>query len=316
VAEGASIGTVGWSGDAEHAVPSVHLGVRVASQAEGYVDPLGLLPPRPVPAPPPAQAPAPVAAAPPVTAAPSAAVAVPAPASPPPPAAASPPASAVTPAAPPEPGCRLPRRRAGRGRPRGSGRNGVAGVCCRVRALRGRRSAVGVDGDARGHGRHAGRRHDVLPGRIPRGRRSPGQRSDRTRHEASRHAGRHTDVDPSQVETHRPRGPRRAGPGHDGIVEPPPGSRAAPSRPRDIAVRRGSSRHSRRAPRADAPIRRCLLGGTGPGTSRRSSDTGARADAASRGADGVDGRPSPPRRRRRGGVAPPSRGGCRGEGRP
>ena len=101
VAEGASIGTVGWSGDAEHAVPSIHLGVRVASLAEGYVDPLGLLPPRPVPAPPPAQAPAPVASAPPVTAAPSAAVAVPAPASPPPPAAASSPASAVTPAPPP-----------------------------------------------------------------------------------------------------------------------------------------------------------------------------------------------------------------------
>ncbi|HET7515931.1 MAG TPA: M23 family metallopeptidase, partial [Gaiella sp.] len=108
VAEGAAIGTVGWSGDAEHEVPSVHLGVRVASQAEGYVDPLGLLPPRPVPAPPPAQAPAPVAAAPPVSAAPSAAVAVPAPASPPPPAAASPPASAVTPAPPPTPAAASP----------------------------------------------------------------------------------------------------------------------------------------------------------------------------------------------------------------
>src|SRR6476620_4348585 len=64
VVEGASIGTMGWSGDAEHAVPSVHLGVRVAAQAEGYVDPLGLLPPRsvPAPAPPPVQSPAPVAA--------------------------------------------------------------------------------------------------------------------------------------------------------------------------------------------------------------------------------------------------------------
>jgi len=64
VAEEASIGTMGWSGEAEHPVPSVHLGIRVAAQAEGYVDPLGLLPPRsiPAPAPPPAQSPAPVAA--------------------------------------------------------------------------------------------------------------------------------------------------------------------------------------------------------------------------------------------------------------
>ena len=47
VAEGASIGTMGWSGDAEHAVavPSTS-GSASASQAEGYVDPLGLLPPR------------------------------------------------------------------------------------------------------------------------------------------------------------------------------------------------------------------------------------------------------------------------------
>ncbi|HEX6725252.1 MAG TPA: M23 family metallopeptidase [Gaiella sp.] len=69
VTEGAAIGTMGWSGDAEHAVPSVHLGIRVAAQAEGYVDPLGLLPPRavPAPAPPPAQSPAPVAAASPVS---------------------------------------------------------------------------------------------------------------------------------------------------------------------------------------------------------------------------------------------------------
>ena len=89
VAEGASIGTMGWSGDAEHPVPSVHLGVRVASQAEGYVDPLGLLPPRsiPAPAPPPVQSPAPVA---------SSAAATPAPAAPP----AAPP---TTPAPPPQP---------------------------------------------------------------------------------------------------------------------------------------------------------------------------------------------------------------------
>ena len=90
VAEGASIGTMGWSGDAEHPVPSVHLGVRVASQAEGYVDPLGLLPPRsiPAPAPPPVQSPAPVAA--------SSTAATPAPAAPP----AAPP---TTPAPSPQP---------------------------------------------------------------------------------------------------------------------------------------------------------------------------------------------------------------------
>ena len=77
VAEGASIGTMGWSGDAEHPVASVHLGVRVASQAEGYVDPLGLLPPRSIPAPqpPPVQSPAPVAS--------PAAAATPAPPAPP-----------------------------------------------------------------------------------------------------------------------------------------------------------------------------------------------------------------------------------------
>ena len=68
VAEGDPVGTMGWSGEPEHAVPTVHLGIRVAAQAEGYVDPVGLLPSRPVPpgrvpppAPPvPAPAPAPL----------------------------------------------------------------------------------------------------------------------------------------------------------------------------------------------------------------------------------------------------------------
>jgi Peptidase family M23 len=66
VDEGAPVGTMGFSGEPEHAVPSVHLGIRVASQAEGYVDPIGLLPTRPAAAPAapptPAPAPAPVAA--------------------------------------------------------------------------------------------------------------------------------------------------------------------------------------------------------------------------------------------------------------
>jgi len=60
VIEGGPIGTMGWSGDPEHTVASVHLGVRVGEQAEAYLDPLDLLPPRhapPAPASPPAPAP-------------------------------------------------------------------------------------------------------------------------------------------------------------------------------------------------------------------------------------------------------------------
>jgi hypothetical protein len=81
VVENAPVGVMGFSGDAEHAVPTVHLGIRVAAQDEGYVDPLGLLPAHPsVPeAPsPPAASPAPVA--PPVTLAPTPAAAASAPA--------------------------------------------------------------------------------------------------------------------------------------------------------------------------------------------------------------------------------------------
>jgi hypothetical protein len=50
VEEGAQVGTVGPSGDAEVAAPYVHLGVRLTADSEGYVDPLGLLPARPAPA--------------------------------------------------------------------------------------------------------------------------------------------------------------------------------------------------------------------------------------------------------------------------
>lgn len=108
VSEGATIGTIGWSGDAEHDVPSVHLGIRVASQSEGYVDPLGLLPPRAVAAVPvasPATAPssAPVAAAPPAT--------VPAPPAPPaspaPPTAPSPPVTAAATSSSPAPNAQV-----------------------------------------------------------------------------------------------------------------------------------------------------------------------------------------------------------------
>jgi hypothetical protein len=51
VGEGAAVGTMGTSGTPEQSVPSVHLGIRRAADEEGYVDPLGLLPPRNEPAP-------------------------------------------------------------------------------------------------------------------------------------------------------------------------------------------------------------------------------------------------------------------------
>lgn len=44
VAEGDVVGTLGPSGEAEHSEPYVHLGIRVAAEPNGYVDPLGLLP--------------------------------------------------------------------------------------------------------------------------------------------------------------------------------------------------------------------------------------------------------------------------------
>lgn len=44
VAEGDAIGTIGSSGTAETDVPYVHLGIRVASDPNGYLDPLSFLP--------------------------------------------------------------------------------------------------------------------------------------------------------------------------------------------------------------------------------------------------------------------------------
>ena len=61
VAEGAVVGAVGESADPGTSAPHVHLGVRVAADPDGYVDPLGLLPARSVvavPVPAPASAPA------------------------------------------------------------------------------------------------------------------------------------------------------------------------------------------------------------------------------------------------------------------
>jgi hypothetical protein len=57
VGEGDTVGTMGASGTPEQDEPSVHLGIRRASEEEGYVDPLGLLPPRAAPAPAPAPTP-------------------------------------------------------------------------------------------------------------------------------------------------------------------------------------------------------------------------------------------------------------------
>jgi Peptidase family M23 len=45
IAEGALVGTIGPSGTAEVDGPYVHLGIRVTSDANGYLDPLGFLPP-------------------------------------------------------------------------------------------------------------------------------------------------------------------------------------------------------------------------------------------------------------------------------
>ncbi|MSO95221.1 MAG: M23 family metallopeptidase [Thermoleophilia bacterium] len=52
VSEGYVIGTAGTSGDPEWPLPYVHLGIRVSSAADGYVDPATLLPPRAVVPPP------------------------------------------------------------------------------------------------------------------------------------------------------------------------------------------------------------------------------------------------------------------------
>jgi hypothetical protein len=46
VTEGDVVGQLGSSGTPEHSVPSVHLGIRVASEPEGYLDPLRFLPAR------------------------------------------------------------------------------------------------------------------------------------------------------------------------------------------------------------------------------------------------------------------------------
>ena len=65
VAEGDAVGTIGPSGDPEVATPYVHLGIRIASDEEGYLDPAGFLPARAATAPPSEAVPSPVPAPPP-----------------------------------------------------------------------------------------------------------------------------------------------------------------------------------------------------------------------------------------------------------
>ena len=57
VEEGDRVGDAGTSGESEWPEPYVHLGVRMSSEPEGYLDPLRFLPPRERPAPAPAAAP-------------------------------------------------------------------------------------------------------------------------------------------------------------------------------------------------------------------------------------------------------------------
>ena len=83
VAEGDAVGIAGQSGEAEWPTPYVHLGIRVSSAADGYVDPATLLPPRAVAPPPPPAAEAPVVAPAPAPVAAPVASPAPAPATPP-----------------------------------------------------------------------------------------------------------------------------------------------------------------------------------------------------------------------------------------
>ena len=104
VGEGTQVGTIGPTGDAEHPEPYLHLGIRVTSDVNGYLNPLDFLPahdslPTAPPTPPAAE---PVPAAPPAVV-PSA----PQPVSEPPPSAEVP---ASTPEAPPAPAAPEPVR--------------------------------------------------------------------------------------------------------------------------------------------------------------------------------------------------------------
>src|SRR5207247_7472244 len=97
VGEDAVVGTIGPTGEVEHDVPYVHLGIRRSEDPNGYIDPLLFLPaptaPPAAPTPAPPVAPAPSAAPPRAPAAPTAAAsaATPSPQAPSAPAASAPP---------------------------------------------------------------------------------------------------------------------------------------------------------------------------------------------------------------------------------
>jgi hypothetical protein len=91
VSEGAAVGAVGATADAEVAGLYVHLGVRLEADEQGYVDPMGLLPARAAPEPPAVASPTPAPAAEPA----------PSPVAAPPPPAVSPASDSTTVATPP-----------------------------------------------------------------------------------------------------------------------------------------------------------------------------------------------------------------------
>src|SRR6266550_820813 len=100
VVEGSVVGTVGPSGTAEFATPYVHLGIRTASNDQGYLDPLDFLPAVTTPAPV-KEPPAPVKEAPaPSSVAPAASAPAPQPVATPAAPAAAPAAPVETPATP------------------------------------------------------------------------------------------------------------------------------------------------------------------------------------------------------------------------
>ena len=122
VPEGSVVATIGPSGEVEHDVPYVHLGIRRSEDPNGYLDPLRFLPAQPAAPAPPSPTPPPVRA--------------PAPPSPPPPPPSPPPASA--------PAASVPTSSEGCSSPCSAG---SPSSCCR------RGDGAPVDGErARGHG--------------------------------------------------------------------------------------------------------------------------------------------------------------------
>ena len=223
--EGAPIGSMGSSGDPEHDVPTVHLGIRVETQGEGYVDPLGLLPPRSAaPAPsPPTVAPAPAPAAPPVAAPSSASASAPG--------ASADPARDVAPAARPTDRHRASRPVAAGRRERcrlhldtvtGVGLGGcggrAAGSCTDERHDGRRRSRRFADGacDRAVPRRPAGGDVGVRdPDHGRRRRHSTGNRAPADRSDAARPRVRHAGAGEAIAGSEPGRWPRRA-PGSDG----------------------------------------------------------------------------------------------------